>query len=164
MGPTCRHLSAAVLAAVTAVWASVAAAATITLPDAIDRALRFAPAVDVATATTEMSVGHVREQRAPLFPTLASDVEYYQAPGYNPTISNRGLSTALLTLDYTAWDWGRRQARLRAAEYVLEASRLGVAASPGANAFDTNVADFLLSPPPPVQKGFRAGLPTARQD
>ena len=144
MGPTCRHLSAAILAAVTAVWASVAAAATITLPDAIDRALHYAPAVDVATATTDMSVAHVTEQRAPLFPTLASGVEYYQGPGYNPIITNRGLSTALLTLDYTAWDWGRRQARLRAAEYVLEASRLGVAAARAQIVFDTTVAYFDL--------------------
>src|SRR6266478_6070593 len=141
---TCRHLSAAVLAAVTAVWGSAGAAATLTLPDAIDRALRFAPAVDVASATTDMSRAHVTEQRAPLFPTLASGVEYYQAPGYNPTISNRGLSAALVTLDYTAWDWGRRQARLRAAEYVLEASRLGVAAARAQIVFDTTVAYFDL--------------------
>ena len=144
MGPTCRHLSAAVLAAVTAIWASVAGAATLTLPDAIDRALRYAPSVDVATATSEMSVGHVREQRAPLFPTLASGVEYYQGPGYNPVITNKGLSAALVTLDYTAWDWGRRQARLRAAEYVLEASRLGVAAARAQIVFDTTVAYFDL--------------------
>ena len=104
MGPTCRHLSAAVLAALVAVWASVAAAATITLPDAIDRALRYAPAVDVAADVSDTSIAHVREQRAPLFPTLATGVEYYQASGYNPIITNRGLSTALLKLDYTAWD------------------------------------------------------------
>jgi len=42
----------------------VAAAATITLPDAIDRALHYAPAVDVASATTDMSAAHVTEQRA----------------------------------------------------------------------------------------------------
>jgi outer membrane protein TolC len=143
---------------VTAVWASVAAAATITLPDAIDRALRFAPAVDVATAASEMSVGHVREQRAPLFPTLASGVEYYQAPGYNTTISNRGLSTALLTLDYTAWDWGRRQARLRAAEYVLEASRLGVAAARAQIVFDTTVAYFDLLRAHAAQMDLQASL------
>ncbi len=155
---TCRHLSAAVLAAVTAVWGSAGAAATLTLPDAIDRALRFAPAVDVASATTDMSRAHVTEQRAPLFPTLASGVEYYQAPGYNPTISNRGLSAALVTLDYTAWDWGRRQARLRAAEYVLEASRLGVAAARAQIVFDTTVAYFDLLRAHDAQKFLQGSL------
>jgi outer membrane protein TolC len=146
------------LAAVVAVWASVAAAATITLPDAIDRALRQAPSVDVAAAASDMSAAHVREQRAPLFPTIGSGVEYYQGPGYNITISNRGLSAALLTLDYTAWDWGRRQARLRAAEYVMEASRLGVAAARAQIVFDTTVAYFDLLRARDAQKDLQASL------
>src|SRR5258708_1297574 len=158
MGPTCRHLYAALLAAVVAVWASGAAAATITLPDAIDRALHFAPSVDVAAAASDMSVAHVREQRAPLFPTVGSGVEYYQAPGYNTTISNRGLSAALLTLDYTAWDWGRRQARLRAAEYVMEAARLGVAAARAQIVFDTTVAYFDLLRARDAQTDLQASL------
>jgi outer membrane protein TolC len=144
MGPTCRRSSAAALAAVVVVWASVAAAAPITLSDAIDRALRYAPAADIAAAASDMSAAHVREQRAPLFPTVGTGVEYYQAPGYDPTITNRGLSTALVTLDYTAWDWGRREARLRAAQYVLEASRLGVAAARAQIVFDTTIAYFDL--------------------
>ncbi len=158
MGPTCRHLSAAVLAAVTLVWASVAAAATTTLSDAIERALHLAPSVDIAAAASDMSVAHVREQRAPLFPTVGTGVEYYQAPGYNPTITNRGLSTALLTLDYTAWDWGRRQARVRAAEYVLEASRLGVAAARAQIVFDTTIAYFDLLRARDAQRDLQASL------
>jgi outer membrane protein TolC len=158
MGPTCRHLSAAVLAAVTLVWASVAAAATTTLSDAIERALHLAPSVDIAAAASDMSVAHVREQRAPLFPTVGTGVEYYQAPGYNPTITNRGLSTALLTLGYTAWDWGRRQARVRAAEYVLEASRLGVAAARAQIVFDTTIAYFDLLRARDAQRDLRASL------
>src|SRR5260370_35494600 len=130
MEPSCRHLSAAVLAIAILAWTPAAFAASITLSDAIERALHVAPSVDVAAAASDMSVAHVREQRAPLFPTVGSGVEYYQAPGYNTTISNRGLSAALLTLDYTAWDWGRRQARLRPAEYVMEASGSGLAAAP----------------------------------
>ena len=38
-----------------------------------------------------MSVAHVREQRAPLFPTVGAGAEYYQAPGYNEVVTNRGL-------------------------------------------------------------------------
>jgi outer membrane protein len=158
MGPTCRRLYAASLVAVVAVWASAAAAATITLPDAIDRALHQAPSVDVATAGSEMSRAHVREQRAPLFPTIATGIEYYQGPGYNITISNRGLSAALVTLDYTVWDWGRRQARLRAAEYVLEASRLGVGAARAQTVFDTTVAYFDLLRARAAQADLQASL------
>lgn len=158
MGPTCRRSSAAALAAVVAVWASVAAAAPITLSDAIDRALRFAPAADIAAAASDMSAAHVREQRAPLFPTIGSGVEYYQAPGYDPTITNRGLSTALVTLDYTAWDWGRREARLRASQYVLEASRLGVAAARSQIVFDTTVAYFDLLRARDAQNDLRGSV------
>jgi outer membrane protein TolC len=145
MEPSCRHLSAAALLTTAILsWASVGRAASITLSDAIDRALHAAPSVDVAAAASDMTVAHVREQRAPLFPTVAAGGEYYQAPGYNEVVTNRGLSAGMLTLDYTAWDWGRRQARLRAAEYVNEASRLGVAAARAQIVFDTSVAYFDL--------------------
>jgi outer membrane protein TolC len=144
MEHTRRHFIAAVVVTGVFVCASIAAAGPLTLPDAIDRALRAAPAVGVAAAASDMSAAHVREQRAPLYPNIASGAEYYQAPGYDEVVTNRGLSTALLTLDYTVWDWGRRQARLRAAEYVAEASRLGVAAARAQIVFDTTVAYFDL--------------------
>ncbi len=143
MEPSRRHLSAAVLSAILC-WTPIASAASITLSDAIDRALHVAPSVDVAAAASDMTVAHVREQRAPLFPTVAAGGEYYQAPGYDEVVTNRGLSAGMLTLDYTAWDWGRRQARLRAAEYVNEASRLGVAAARAQIVFDTTIAYFDL--------------------
>ena len=139
-------------------WASVAVAASITLSDAIERALRAAPSVGVAAAASDMSVAHVREQRAPLFPNIASGGEYYQAPGYNQVITNRGLSTALVMLDYTAWDWGRRQARLRAAEYVAQASRFGIAAARAQTVFDATVAYFDLLRARGMQKDLQASL------
>jgi len=132
------------LATVALSWASMASAAPLTLSDAVARALRVAPSVEIASAATEMSSAHVREQRAPLFPSVATGAEYYQAPGYNTAITNRGLSTGLLTLDYTAWDWGRRQARLRASEYVRDASRLGVEAARAQIVFDTTIAYYDL--------------------
>lgn len=158
MEPTCRHLSAAVLATAILTWTSVASAATITLSDAIDRALHLAPSVDVAAATSDMSVAHVREQRAPLFPTIAAGGEYYQAPGYDIVVTNRGLTAGLLTVDYTAWDWGRRQARLRAAEYVSEASRLGVAAARAQIVFDTTIAYFDLLRARGIQRDLQASF------
>jgi outer membrane protein TolC len=158
MEQNCRNLLKGVLAAAILSWASVASAATITLSDAIDRALHLAPSVDVAAAASDMSVAHVREQRAPLFPTVGAGAEYYQAPGYDEVVTNRGLSTGLLTLDYTAWDWGRRQARLRAAEYVSEASRLGVAAARAQIVFDTSVAYFDLLRARGAQQDLQASL------
>jgi outer membrane protein TolC len=144
MEPTRRHLSAAVLVAAILTWTPCAYAATITLSDAIERALHLAPSVDLAAAASDMTVAQVHEQRAPLFPTVAAGGEYYQAPGYNEVVTNRGLSAGMVTLDYTAWDWGRRQARLRAAQYVNEASRLGVAAARAQIVFDTSIAYFDL--------------------
>src|SRR5271155_2592325 len=158
MEPTCRYLSAAVLATAVLVWTSVAHAASITLSDAIDRALHVAPSVDIAAAASDMSVAHVREQRAPLFPTVGAGAEYYQAPGYDEVITNRGLSAGLVTLDYTAWDWGRRQAQLRAAEYVSEASRLGVVAARAQIAFDTSIAYFDLLRARGTRRDLQASL------
>ncbi len=158
MNQTCRNLSTAVLAAAILSWVSVARAATITLSDAIDRALRLAPSVDVAAAASDMSAADVRGQRAPLFPTVGAGAEYYQAPGYNQVITNRGLSSGQLTLDYTAWDWGRRQAQLRAAEYVSEAARLGVAAASAQIVFDTSSAYFDLLRARAEQRDLQASL------
>ncbi len=154
----CRHLTAAVLAGAILAWAPVASAASITLSDAIERALHVAPSVDIAAAASDMSVAHVREQRAPLFPTVGAGAEYYQAPGYNQVITNRGLSAGMLTLDYTAWDWGRRRALVRAAEYVNEASRLGVAAARAQIVFDTSIAYFDLLRARGTQQALQASL------
>jgi adhesin transport system outer membrane protein len=120
------------------------AAAPLTLSEAIDRALIFAPAVSMVSAESEVSKARTREQRAPLFPTLTAGNEYYQAPGYNTTVTNRGLSAGLLALNYTAWDWGRREAQYRAARYVSEAAQLGVAAARAQIAFDTSIAYYDL--------------------
>ena len=158
MEPTSRHISAAVLATAILTWTSIASATTITLSDAIDRALHLAPSVDVAAAASDISVAQVREQRAPLFPTVGASAEYYQAPGYNEVITNRGLSAAMLTLDYTAWDWGLRQARLRAAEYESEASRLGVAAARVQIVFDTSIAYYDLLRAREAQRDLQASL------
>jgi outer membrane protein TolC len=121
-----------------------AAAAPLTLNEAIDRALIFAPSVSMVSAESEVSKARTREQRAPLFPTLTAGTEYYQAPGYNTTVTNRGLSAGLIALNYTAWDWGRREAQYRAARYVSEAAQLGVAAARAQIAFDTSIAYYDL--------------------
>src|ERR1700685_4310368 len=69
---------------------------TLTLDQAVQRALAFAP--NVASA------------RAPLYPWLGVNSEYMQAPGYSIAVTNGGLSSALLTLNYTAYDFGHQAA------------------------------------------------------
>jgi outer membrane protein len=121
-----------------------ASAAALTLSDAIQKALSFAPSVAMASATSELSEARTREMRAPLLPSVSAGTEYYQAPGYAQVITNRGLSSAMLALDWTALDFGRRRSRMRSARYASQAARLGVRAAQAQIAFDTKVAYFDL--------------------
>lgn len=125
-------------------FAPTARADTLTLRDAIDRALRFAPALAMATATSDLSEARTREMRAPMMPSISAGSEYYQAPGYDEVITNRGLSSGLLALDYTAVDFGRRMSRVRAARYAAEAAQLGIVATRAQIVFDISVAYFDL--------------------
>lgn len=86
----------------------------------------------------------MNEARAPLLPSLIAQGEYFQAPGYSPTITNIGLTRAQLMLDYTVFDGGRRMALLRSARYAAQAADLGVTAASAQIAFDTTVAYFDL--------------------
>ncbi len=127
-----------------AVAAGGASAATLTLPEAIHRALVEAPAIASATAATDLTQAQVRQMKAPFLPAVSAGVEYYQAPGYAQVITNRGLSSALLSADYTAFDFGRRLARLRAARYANEAAMFGVQAARAQIVYDTKVAYYAL--------------------
>jgi len=117
---------------------------TLTLDQAVQRALAFAPTVASASAQSDLSAAMVREARAPLYPSLSAGSEYMQAPGYSKAITNGGLSDALLTLDYTAYDFGRRLAQARAALYQSEADSYGVHAARAQIIFDTTVAYYDL--------------------
>lgn len=140
---TNRIAAAAILAALFLPGAG-AEGAQITLPQAIQRALEVAPSVQSAAAATESSDARVKEQRAPLYPSLSAGAEYYQAPGYNPVITNRGLSSGMLILDWTAFDFGRRQAQLHAAQFVREAAALGINAARAETVYDTRAAYYDL--------------------
>ena len=117
---------------------------TLTLDQAVQRALAFAPTVASASAQSDLSAAMVREARAPLYPSLSAGSEYMQAPGYSIAVTNGGLSDAMLTLDYTAYDFGRRLAQARAALYQSEADRYGVHAARAQIIFDTTVAYYDL--------------------
>ncbi len=123
---------------------SARSAEVLTLAEAVARALRLAPSVANAAAGSDFSEARLREMRGPLFPSLFTSVEYEQTPGYANVVTNRGLSSAQLSLGYTAFDWGRRMAEARGARYASEAARLGVAAARSQIVFDTTLAYFDL--------------------
>jgi outer membrane protein TolC len=119
---------------------SARAAHLLTLDDAVSRALALAPSIAAAAAASDLSVASLGEARAPLYPSLNGDLSYYQAPGYNPTVTNGAETAAQVTLNYTAYDFGRRLAAMRAARYAADAARLGVNAAQSQIVFDTTVA------------------------
>ena len=116
----------------------------ITLDEAIARALKVAPSLESAAAQTDLNRGRIEEARAPLFPWISGNGEYYQPSGYDKTISNGGLTQGQLALTYTAFDGGRRSALLRAARYAAQAATLGLKAAQAQVVFDTTVAYFDL--------------------
>ncbi len=139
-----------------AIFCAPAHGETLTLDQAIQRALAFAPTVASASAQSELSAAMVREARAPLYPSLAVGAEYMQAPGYSIAISNGGLSDAMLTLNYTAYDFGRRLAQARAALYQSEADRYGLRAARAQMIFDTTVTYYDLVRAQEIEREFIA--------
>src|SRR5271166_1750913 len=117
--PTVRPMRRILPAAITLFLLSAPPlhAETLTLRDALDRALRFAPAMGVSRAAADLSDAQTREARAALVPAISARSEYSQSPGYDVVVTNRGLSSATLDLDYTAIDFGRRMSQLRAARF-----------------------------------------------
>src|SRR5262249_35645315 len=92
----------------------------------------------------------------PLFPSLSAGSEYMQAPGYSFTVTNGGLSDAMLTLDYTAFDFGHRLALARAALYQSEADRYGIRAARVQIVFDTTVAYYDLLRAQGIERELKA--------
>ena len=127
---------------------------TLTLDRAIQRALAFAPTIASASAQSDLSTAMVREARAPLYPSLSVGSEYMQAPGYSLAVTNGGISDAMLTLNYTAFDFGRRLAQARAALYQSEADRYGVRAARAQIIFDTTVAYYDLMRAQEIEREF----------
>ncbi len=149
---------AIVACGIPAIVRPAAGAEIITLSDAIDRSLKFAPSIAAAAADSDLTEAQIRETRAPLFPGLSAQGEYTQSPGYDPRITNRGQTDLLLMLDYTAYDFGRRMAQVRAARYADEAARFGVAGTRAQIAFDTRVAYYDLLRSAHAQRELESSL------
>lgn len=138
-----RSLHAIVLTIAAMLAALVAPAhcgETITLEQAIGRALEAAPTLDGAAAASDLNRARLDEARAALYPSVSGVAEYTQSPGYDQVVTNRGETLGQLAFAYTAWDGGRRRNQVRAAGYAAEAARLGVAAVRAQIVFDTTVA------------------------
>jgi outer membrane protein len=135
-------LCTAVIGTITLV-ATRAFATSLSLEDAIGRALAFAPSA--AAAQSDLNSARVDEFQASMFPTIAANGEYNQTPGYDSVVTNRGLSLAQLGLNYTVFDGGRRSAQVRSARYAAEASALSIEAARSQIVFDTTSAYFDLA-------------------
>jgi outer membrane protein len=135
---------ATAICAMTLIAARARCGETITLEQAIGRALEVAPTLANAAANSDLNSARVDEARAPLFPSLSGAGDYMQAPGYDRTVTNGGQTLGQLVLDYTVFDGGRRNAQVRAARYAAEAATLGVAAVRAQIVFDTTAAYFDL--------------------
>lgn len=123
---------------------SAGASETLTLDQAVGRALEIAPTLANAAASSDLNRARVDEARAPLYPDISGAGDYTQSPGYDQIVTNRGQTLAQLVLGYTAYDGGRRSDQVRAARYAAEAATLGVAAVRAQIVFDTTVAYFDL--------------------
>jgi outer membrane protein TolC len=77
------------------------AARTITLDEAIARALQVAPSMESAAAQSDLGSARFKKALAPFFPWVSGNGEYYQPSGYDKPISNDGLTQAQRALTYT---------------------------------------------------------------
>ena len=123
------------------------------------RALARAPLIERAAATGDLGEARLSEARAALIPTLRSEVQYQQSPGYDTVFTHRGRSTGQLMADYIIYDGGRRLARERAAQYAAQADVAGIRAARNQVILDTSVAFFELAHAHSAEKELASSQP-----
>lgn len=129
------------------------------LQECIARALARAPLIERAAATGDLGEARLSEARAALIPTLRSEVQYQQSPGYDTVFTHRGRSTGQLMADYIIYDGGRRLARERAAQYAAQADVAGIRAARNQVILDTSVAFFELAHAHSAEKELASSQP-----
>ena len=132
---------------------------TLGLQECIARALARAPLIERTAATGDLGEARLSEARAALIPTLRSEVQYQQSPGYDTVFTHRGRSTGQLTVDYIIYDGGRRLARERAAQYAAQADVAGISAARNQVILDTSVAFFELAHAHSAEKELASSQP-----
>jgi outer membrane protein TolC len=128
----------------------------LTLNTCVSRALTTIPRLAEAGAALDLSTAQRREVAASLFPSLRSDVQYLQEPGYRQVITNRGISAGQLIADYLVFDGGRRVSQLHAARFAEQASQFGLSAARNQVVFDTTVAFYGLIHASKVERELEA--------
>lgn len=129
------------------------------LQECIERALARAPLIERAAATGDLGEARLSEARAALIPTLRSEIQYQQSPGYDTVFTHRGRSTGQLMVDYIVYDGGRRLARARATQYAAQADAAGITAARNQVILDTSVAFFELDHAHSAEKELAASQP-----
>jgi outer membrane protein TolC len=132
---------------------------TLGLQECIARALARAPLIERAAATGDLGEARLSEARAALIPTLRSEVQYQQSPGYDTVFTHRGRFTGQLMADYIVYDGGRRLARERAAQYAAQADVAGISAARNQVILDTSVAFFELAHAHSAEKELASSQP-----
>ena len=132
---------------------------TLGLQECIARALARAPLIERAAATGDLGEARLSEARAALIPTLRSEVQYQQSPGYDTVFTHRGRFTGQLMADYIVYDGGRRLARERAAQYAAQADAAGISAARNQVILDTSVAFFELAHAHSAEKELASSQP-----
>ncbi len=94
----------------------------LTVEDCVRAALARSPAARAAGFDTEAATARVRAARAAYAPQLHADGQYGRSEGFDETVTNGGITSALLTLETTLFDGGLRDAQFAAARARLQSA------------------------------------------
>jgi outer membrane protein TolC len=115
-----RSLSVALAVALTI--ACEARAATVTLEECARRAGERSPSIRAADFDVLSADAGVRAARASYLPRLEAHSEYGRSQGFDEAVTNGGSTAALLRLEATLLDGGRRSAEMAGAEARVRAA------------------------------------------
>jgi outer membrane protein TolC len=99
-----------------------ARAATVTLEECARRAIERSAGVRAADFDVVSADAGVRAARASYLPRLEAHSEYGRSQGFDAAVTNGGSTAALLRLEATLLDGGRRRAELAGAEARVRAA------------------------------------------
>lgn len=95
---------------------------TLTVDECVRLALARSPAARAAVFEVEAAAARVRGAHAAYAPRVLAQGDYGRSEGFNETVTNGGLTDALMTLEVTLLDGGLRDAQLAAARARLRSA------------------------------------------
>jgi len=132
-----------VVLALLALPAAVAAAdGARTVDECVRLALEHSPAAQAAGFQAEAAIAQLRAARAAYAPRLLTQGQYGYAQGFDQAVTNGGSTAALLTIEATLLDGGRRNAEFAAARARLKGTRARLQQERADVAFATRSAYF----------------------